>query len=423
MRRAIGIFALLVIMSLIPLTGHGRSAAPVVTIIEPDEGEFRPPGNVTLNWTAEFDQTELDHFEVRINDGNWTDVGVNSTLKITDTISGNNTVTVRAYDNVSFGEANVSFFIDDVAPVIEITSPLKDSLLNTSALNVTWNIIEEGSGIQMTRIRVHERQWMFVNDTDFKVFQILSDGPNSVFIETIDMVGNIGRKAVNFSIDTKLPSVHEFGPLGTDIERDEIIYMDLEEGDIDPSSLEFNITPGVEGNLTVTDLRIEFVPDELLVPGTEYTVSVNFSDHAGNRAGPYEWKFRIADHYLRGKVNGYVVDSYGEYVQGALVTVGNITTFTDIFGSFEMEIMPGDHLITIEKENYTAYEGNFTLLPTQDIDLGKLEMEGGTPLDLKDDVDRSWMLYLFIAVLIVGLGIGIIASRKSSGGKGREAEE
>jgi hypothetical protein len=212
------------------------------------------------------------------------------------------------------------------------------------------------------------------------------------------------------------------GPQGSSVERDEVIYVDTGE-EIDPASVEFDIQPWVEGNLTTMGFRLEYDPSEHMVPGTEYRAVVSVSDLAGNQAGPFEWTFRIADQYVKGSVSGYVVDSYGSYVEGAVVIIGNITAITNTFGSFELEVMPGTYTIKIEKVGYTSFEGNFTLLPTQEMDLGKLEMEGGTPLDIDGEEDHQWMLYVAIAVLALGLAIGIIASTIRRSGKKKEAEE
>lgn len=423
MRRTIGILALLFILSIIPLMDTGESAPPMVTINEPMEGEFLPAGNITLKWSAQFDQTELDHFEIRINDGNWTDVGVNSTINITDAVSGNNTASVKAFDNETFGEANVSFFIDDVAPMIEITSPIDSSLLNTSAVNVTWNIIEEGSGIGMIRIRLDEGPWIFTNETDYKKLPSASDGNHSIMIEAVDNVGNSCTSSINFSIDTIPPSVIDFGPMGTNIERDEAIFIDIGE-EIDAFSVEFYIVPDVPGRISFAPTRIEFIPDNYLDAGIEYTIITRFSDHAGNQVGPYEWEFTIADYYLEGLVKGYVVDKNGEYVLGAMVTIGNITGFTDIFGRFDLEVMPGELTIIIEKEGYTAYTGNLTLLPTQEVDLGKLILEGGTsPVVEEDDEKIPWLPIVIIGIIVGGLAIGYMTMKKRKSSEDLDIEE
>jgi hypothetical protein len=268
MRRTFGILSLLVIVSIIPLMDYGESAPPKVTINEPGEGEFLPAGNVTLNWSTQLNQTELDHFEIRINDGNWTDVGANSSIEIDNTITGNNTVSVRAYDNESFGEANVTFFIDDIAPKIEIISPIDGSLLNTSTVNVTWSIIEKASGVKLTRIKLDDGPWFFVNDTDSRIFASIPEGAHNVRIETFDKVGNTGIGSIDLYIDTIPPNVIDFGPQGGDVERNEVIFVKLGK-EIDPSSVNLTTFPSIDGNITITPLRIEFVPNGILIPGIE----------------------------------------------------------------------------------------------------------------------------------------------------------
>jgi hypothetical protein len=124
-----------------------------------------------------------------------------------------------------------------------------------------------------------------------------------------------------------------------------------------------------------------------------------------------------------GKVSGYVVDSYGEYVQGAMVTIGNVTVFTNTFGSFELEVMPGDYYMIIKKENYTTYEGLVTLLPTQELDVGKTELKGGPPRGEGDEEEFPW-LPLIIGFLVIGvLAIGFITYRNRKASMDRGIEE
>jgi uncharacterized membrane protein len=423
MRKAVGLFALFVMISLIPLVDSGESTEPMVTIIEPVNGSFFPPGNITINWTARFNGKELDHYELMINNGSWKDLGENNTVNISNAIPGQNKVTVRAYDNESaYGEANVTFFIDDIPPEIETISPVNGSLLNTGFVNVTWSLIEEGSGMHMVRVKVDEGPWSIIYDADFKNITPISDGARTITVEATDMVGNMALTSFEITVDTILPSILDVRPIGSDVERDERIFVDIGE-EIDLSSLEFEIDPPTNGTFNNSGYQVEFIPDLPLIPGTEYTVNVNFSDHAGNSIGPYEWKFRVASYYLEGVVNGYVVDSYGEYVLGAMVKIGNITVITDIFGRFDVEIMPGTHNVRIEKEGYDTYTGNITLLPNQEVDLGKLILEGGSSPPKEEEDEIPWILIVIIVLIVGGITIGIITKTGEKGTEFKGAEE
>jgi hypothetical protein len=73
-------------------------------------------------------------------------------------------------------------------------------------------------------------------------------------------------------------------------------------------------------------------------------------------------------------VSGTVLDSNGDPVSGALVTITStpVTTNTDSNGDFTALVEVGDHTITVTSGNSTVYQGNFSASDTTPIDLGDL---------------------------------------------------
>ncbi len=398
--------------------------APVVQITSPVEGSYHPAGDVEVTWTVDLLGAELHHFEIGLDGETWTDVGTNTSHFFIDQQSNLTTIHIRCFnDEGTFGTDTVTINIDNTAPEILIVSPAQNSLINSSTIVTNWTIIENGSGIGSVRIRIDDRNWTDVTDVSYHSFINIHDSIHTITIEATDKVGNSANISIQFTVDTIPPSVLDIGPAGFDAEMEETIYMDFGD-EIDPSSVDFFIFPETPGSLNITDLRIEFTPDEPLIPGTEYFISIYYSDEAGNRVGPYQWDFRVAEYYLEGTISGYVVDSYDEYVQGAMVTVGNVTVFTDIFGKFNLDILPGDHEIFISKDGYTPYAGNVTILPTQELDLGKLVIEGGnSPIQDVDEDDIPWVPIFIVILVIGGVGVGIMSIKNKAGNEDLDVEE
>jgi hypothetical protein len=73
-------------------------------------------------------------------------------------------------------------------------------------------------------------------------------------------------------------------------------------------------------------------------------------------------------------VSGTVLDSNGDPVSGALVTITStpVTTNTDSNGDFTALVEVGDHTIIVTSGNSTVYQGNFSASDTTPIDLGDL---------------------------------------------------
>jgi hypothetical protein len=81
------------------------------------------------------------------------------------------------------------------------------------------------------------------------------------------------------------------------------------------------------------------------------------------------------DTVSKATVSGVVLDSNGNPVFGALVTITStpVTTNTDATGYFSAEIEIGDHTLTISVGSYTVCQHNFKVDDESPVDLGDLD--------------------------------------------------
>ncbi len=71
---------------------------PEVTIISPGDGSELTVGDIVVEWEGSDDISGISHYEIRLNDGDWIDVGGATVYTLTITAPGVHSITVRAYD-------------------------------------------------------------------------------------------------------------------------------------------------------------------------------------------------------------------------------------------------------------------------------------------------------------------------------------
>ncbi|MFB0560869.1 MAG: NosD domain-containing protein [Candidatus Lokiarchaeia archaeon] len=84
---------------------------PTVTITSPDNGAFIPTTDVEVTWTG-YDLSGIDHYEVRLDSGNWINVGISTSHTFTNLSKDFHTVYVRAFDKAGYNTLDsVSFAV------------------------------------------------------------------------------------------------------------------------------------------------------------------------------------------------------------------------------------------------------------------------------------------------------------------------
>lgn len=171
-----------------------------IEITSPSEGEILAGDSVTVEWDFSGSPFGLDHFELRLDEGTWTDVGSQNFLTLSSLETNTHSVEVRVFD----GEGNtamdvVTFEIDTMAPELSIISPLEGSSIQASFITVVWELEEIGSGLSSLEARLDVQRWIPVFG-DRLTFTSISSGSHTVTLRAVDEAGNIGLASVNFTV-------------------------------------------------------------------------------------------------------------------------------------------------------------------------------------------------------------------------------
>jgi hypothetical protein len=93
------------------------STNPVVVIESPDDGSTETSSTLRVTWSGSDDASGIDHYEVKIDDRDFKDVGMETSRRFNGVGDGSHTVVVRAVDVAGN-------FVDESADVQVDTNPL-----------------------------------------------------------------------------------------------------------------------------------------------------------------------------------------------------------------------------------------------------------------------------------------------------------
>ncbi|NYT11262.1 MAG: hypothetical protein GKC03_01765 [Methanomassiliicoccales archaeon] len=179
-----------------------------IEIVSPHDGELLSVDSTTATWAFSGSPFGLDHYELRLDYGYWSDMGLQTTCNLHFLETTWHTLEVRVFDGVGNSATDtVQFEVDTMAPTVSITSPLEGEGITASFVVVSWNIEELGSGLTSVLINLDDGDWIHAGEGH--TFTSVSPGNHTIALWAVDVAGNSGSATVNFTIETM--------PLGVDI--------------------------------------------------------------------------------------------------------------------------------------------------------------------------------------------------------------
>ena len=173
--------------------------APVVTVTIPGR-----PINTTsfnINWTT--NASDIQYYEVKINDEDWVNAGKNKTWGFENLTEGGNTLYVRATDNANnTGDADfIVVTVDTLPPEVTITEDSK--IINTTSFTMHWSFTD----VQYYEISTDNETWRNVGTNTTHEFTNLSEGSNILYVRATDNANNTCEPVfITVTVDTTPPT-------------------------------------------------------------------------------------------------------------------------------------------------------------------------------------------------------------------------
>jgi hypothetical protein len=171
-------------------------------LIIPEEVLLFNTTSPSLNWTA-FDDRELGHFKVGLDDGPMLGQGLKQTFKKDGVADGDHTLIVKVADMAgNTAEGHIRFTIDTKPPITTIEGLRDGEVLTSRLLELTWNSQDE-NGIETVRFGL-DGQWsdMEISGTYMRG---LGSGGHIFELNVMDLAGNWERQTSRFLIDSDRP--------------------------------------------------------------------------------------------------------------------------------------------------------------------------------------------------------------------------
>jgi parallel beta-helix repeat protein len=388
---------------------------PVVSIQYPATGGWTNSTDFVARWTGSDSPLGMHHYEVRLDGGNWTYVGMNTTYHFSGLNLSAHVLEVKGVSNSSQETIARSTFGIDLSGPTAPTMVEPSKYANNGRISISWGASQDNqsgvAGYQVRTVRTYFNGTAYVTiigpwvDTGTSLSYTSTqnlDGWYNVSARGKDRAGNVGPEGtVQMILDSAPPRAVDYGPLGTSVSVSAIITVSFNEPMVLSS---VRVLMGASGNITWDgNTTLYFAPTSDLRYNYEYQVQVNGRDLAGNTMTSLLWEFTTRPN--SGTVTGKVLNEIDAPIQGALVSLENgQTSTTNRDGMFSITAPSGNHTLTIRYEGYGDFRVNITLSAGDTTDIGS------APLS-KTGTDFSWVIILTF-VLLVAVAVEIVYLRK-----------
>jgi hypothetical protein len=256
---------------------------PNASIMSPSQGIILGPDDipVVLNWTSLDEGTWITDVFYSIDNGSRfnTSEASGELLWESKLDDGWHELTLEVIDGADrVFIVNSTFAVDTHAPGIVFKTLRNGSFINSSNLELMWDITEKISGVKSQSTRIDGGQWSSIGKATRKSFYGLSEGLHVIEISIEDNIGNSKRYEIEFTVDMKDPTVKIQGI--SDGSSTRSIYLDILISSNGTGSEISSINLTLDGDLL--SLEGESLSMGPLSDGN-HTIFVQAMDMAGNR--------------------------------------------------------------------------------------------------------------------------------------------
>jgi hypothetical protein len=178
---------------------------PTISITSPTPSTFLNVMNVMAVWIGSDAVSGIEYYEVKLDDGSWLNVGIETTYVIPGIVEGTHNLTAKAVDKAgNFKETSVTFIVDTTSPVISMLSLQNGSQIRSPTIMVNWISSDETSGIDHYRVRLDGNSWVNLETTNTYTFNGVGDGNHIIDIEATDKAGNSKQSRIDLVVNTSL---------------------------------------------------------------------------------------------------------------------------------------------------------------------------------------------------------------------------
>ncbi|MEF8874076.1 MAG: S8 family serine peptidase [Candidatus Thermoplasmatota archaeon] len=260
------------------------TSPPHLEITSPEEGHASPNRSVTIEWEGSDELSGIEQYEIRTNEDDWEDIGLDTSYEYEDLADGDYEVEVRATDRAGHQETdNLSFIIDTLSPIVTINELEEGDMINSDSIPVNWSAWDDISEIDEKEIRIDEGadgewgDWIELSSESDYTFEDLPDDEHIIEVRAVDVAGNEETTRVSFIVDTTPPDLQITSPSEDELRTDFVtVEWECKENETGIDRYEIKIDDGEWETVEGRSHKFEGLEDG------SYTVEVRATDQAGN---------------------------------------------------------------------------------------------------------------------------------------------
>ncbi len=256
------------------------TVAPSLSITAPSVDHLTNLTSVTVSWSGSDLTSDVQGYRYSIDGGAWSSISSDTSHTFTGLGDGNRTVRVQIFDNANLVTLrSITFMVDTVPPVLEITSPSEGELVNDRY--ITWAASDATSGVAGYQYRADGGAWSTMDLTTSNTFSGLADGNHTVTVRAFDITGSCSYAFVNFTLDATAPTIDITSPADYSISASSTVTVIWEGSDALSGVTGYQYSlDGSAWSVLSNDLSHEFSG----LGDDTHTVDIQVWDLAGNNA-------------------------------------------------------------------------------------------------------------------------------------------
>jgi hypothetical protein len=183
---------------------------PTLSILTPEQNKYFNSLNVTVSWLGSDSFSGISHYTLKLDDGEWTDLGLDLNHTFENLSQGAHLVKVIAFDNASNQNlSSVLFIVDTEKPIVTITSPAEAMISGEEAMTIKWTWLDNTTGVDHFELRLDGSEWQNIGEGTSHLFKALTQGTHTVDVRAFDLANNEGIATVHFIVDLSPPNLDD----------------------------------------------------------------------------------------------------------------------------------------------------------------------------------------------------------------------
>lgn len=259
---------------------QGSLPVPTVTITMPANGTYATTANVQTSWIVNDTGPGIRSVVISVDGGAGVDVTTVSSYTLPGLSDGRHVVQVLATDQSGLtASQSVSLIVDTQPPVVSITSPAADAVVNGTTLLVTWTATDATSGVSRVTLQLDGGPSVTVQGNNYSVGG-LTDGLHHLSLTAVDSAGLSGTVIVAFTVNasslggtgSSTPAVAAVAYLPEQSAVDISFTQPMNHSSVEAS---LDVSPNVSYQVEwVNDSHVRVVLTAPLVTGAVYQVTL-----------------------------------------------------------------------------------------------------------------------------------------------------